>query len=320
MIPQVKGGLAGFCREAVRWLDSPFIKTVIQLLCFVILPAGLSFLFSHKEVIPWLGEVFNWAPETVTLLGEAQVIIFLLFWAWLFLLRYLENKIRSKAADGEGLSPADLIAIHELIDGPVEAKAARFGKLAKSIAELIKTRKPIPDKKVVFSQITQPEDQIFVIAKAIIESFKLITKDKSKLKLRIAEFKNGRPTSWIAHQPHANAPSTDINELQDKSAILSCATKKTITIVSDIAKALKLGDESVFKKTLSGENASGSLVCYAIKHPFTNDVPYVISIHSNKKNVFTEAYVEVYEWIFEKFAMRLGLEHSLRYLKENARD
>lgn len=316
MAPQNRSKRIKACMWVAAKLDGALAKAFTEIIVFVAIPAIVTEIFNSQAGTSKISAWLQLDKGTTDYLANAQVFVFAAFWVWIFALRWLINLIQSVAKQGDALTPRHLVALHNLIDGPVEGKSDRFAKMAKEIFQRRQTGKVAIKKGEAFQQITKPEDQIFLIAKALLESFRLLTKEHSKLKLRVAACRNGQLESWFTWQPYGSQPSTDIAELNDSTMTL-CAKRKSLIIIEDISAELKLGSKSRFKRTATGDNTSGSLLCYAITHAPTNDVPYVISVHSNFRNEFLESQREVYEWIFEKFAVRFVLEHSLRYVKEN---
>lgn len=240
-------------------------------------------------------------------------------WSWFILLVYAF--IISRRDTSQPIDVKKLLYLHEVLETVVASKATRFGKYVKGLLHSNpgsgnNTKSP----KTAFSDITQPEQQIALLTQAIHSFFSDNFPDIS-LRVSVACIKDGSPYEWLYWYPEEAAPRTDIENLRDKNSSMSrCVRKKDIFVVADIQHAARGAMRSYVQAREDTANEEGSLICFPIHHPYSDDIPYVINIAANIKKCFKNADRDLYKWMLQHFTLRIGLEHSLLLIKKECQN
>lgn len=289
----------------VKFLIIPLLATappgiLLLLLDLGVKPTGLG---ETQSLIDYL---FEHPLRTVV-----SVSLYLI--AWNALVAFAQNYGRGK----EEIDVGGLLTLFEVLERVVGAKAERFGQHVKTADSL---EQPV-DGRRTFEAITQPEQQIALIASGLHGFFDAIDRQGVNFRVTVAEIIGGRPVGWFYYYPPSEPPRTPIAGLAERdSAISHCLKKKGVVVVESLAdEAAKPAAERQYHPRDAEKDEDGSLVCYPILHPFSGTTPYVITIVADKKRYFLGRKRELYKWIFKHFAVRIGLEHSLLILKENVK-
>lgn len=296
-----------FCVRAIA-VDG-WWKFGFQGVAYVVIPGLLEERFGLG---PWIAAKLPEPAEWMT----PYVLLGLLF-VWVTAFQLLYSKMKEEPHRHQ-LNKEDLQILHELIRQVVRQKAQRFGRFIQDNIDCF-----VGDPSDCFEgnglrEITKPEDQLFLHAHAIGETFVLVARRRAgrdvPIRCRIASFdSNGLPTKWVAWA--GAQPSTPIAQLAEGSALSSSFKRRSMVVIEDIDRELKKKNP-LFQRTSAGNNEIGSLICFPIVYGYTDSVPYVISIASTEPGVFRDEDVSLYTWVLEDFQDRLVLEHSLFLIRE----
>lgn len=213
------------------------------------------------------------------------------------------------------LKQGELLSLIESLERVVGAKMSRFTKF---LSEVKSGRQNLNN---IFLNITKPEDQIAFLSEGLYAFFKTVDKEGTNFKVGVAPIKNNLPNdAWFCFSPSTYTPSTPLSALKNKeSAIMNAIKRKGILIISDTKKESNKNSGRLFIATREAtKKEEGSLIAYPILSPCDNKVIYVITIYADRKNYFKLEKKKLYEWYLKQFALRINLEQSLLYLKENA--
>lgn len=296
-------------RLSIKIVTGPgWWKIPAQGFAYVVVPGLLE---QNVGVGPLLTEqlpdYFDWS---------VPYLLLLLLFFWVVVLQSLYAMMKREPHRHQ-LNKEDLQILHRLIREVVRQKGQRFGRFIQlNNAKFIESPiEPIPGNGL--KEITRPEDQFFLHAKAIEETFVLVARRRAgrdvPVRCRVAAFEKDVPTKWIAWGD--SQPNTPITMLAHLSALKVCHDRRSIVVIEDVLRELQKPNP-VFQRTAAGSNEAGSVVCYPISHGYTDSVPYVISIASPEPGVFIEDDIPLYNWILEDFQERLVLEHSLLLIRE----
>lgn len=205
-----------------------------------------------------------------------------------------------------------LLALKEAFEKIVEFKARRFET---ECAQVANTPQP-PSPEAIFKNITKPDQQIIYVAYALHSFLEAIT-DNIEFKVRIIRVENDVPSAWYTYAPDNNPPKTNIAVVQDPdSAVSHCLRKKSLFVVQNIKDAANNPDGREYVMSHSDPTEEiGSLICYPVYHKASKCYPFVITISADKP-YFQKSRRTFYKWVFDQFALRIQLEHSLMLLKE----
>ncbi len=212
----------------------------------------------------------------------------------------------------DNLGASEIAVLLRALDNPVGRKLKRFGKVAKRM----NGRNPPSTAAEVFREITQPDEQILLLAEAIYIFFSN-DHNPDLLRVSLARMEGDRIVAWEAFAPHGAPPSSGPEDLRSPDATMSRAAKgREMIIIPNIAKESKKSAKK--RKYVSGPNASGSegsMICFPIVDEELNAVPFVINIKSSLKNHFATDKVARYRFILQRFSERIAMENRLRIIK-----
>jgi len=231
----------------------------------------------------------------------------------LFLMTILYGYISNKISENNNISDDALHGLLTVLKQVIGAKAERFQKHVRTLK-----KRGGGNAGNTFHEITQPTQQIKLLAQAIQAFFETIDKENVNIKLGVASVRNDAiEDEWFYFAPPTYTPRTQPSELRDPTSTLStCARKKTIVIIEDIKKEIKKTSKSrIFFATINDtEIDEGSIICYPILDE-GGKVIYIISVSANKKDYFQHKKKAIYLNFFEHFALRIRLEHNLLLIK-----
>lgn len=317
-----KGWFSGKLEKLAELFDIWWIKHFLVPILSV-LPATLLIFYLRVNVNAENSgdSLVGLLPELQRLALEHPFVVVSAVGVYLILWNALIHFIGSFKKADEGVDVEGLLTLFEVLEKIVAAKAKRFGACAKDLYG----EDHSGDVGDTFSTITQPEQQIALLANGLHAFFDAIDKDGVSFKVTIAVIAaNGRkggmpdykPVDWLYFYPDSSPPRTTIEELQSPdSAISRCLAKKKIIIVESFEKEAAKGSDRQFVPRLADEDEEGSLICYPLIHHYTSDIPYVVTVVADKAGYFDSKKKKLYEWIFQHFAVRVCLEHSLVVIK-----
>ncbi|MDT8387223.1 MAG: hypothetical protein RQ736_06890 [Thiogranum sp.] len=239
------------------------------------------------------------------LLIIVSIALYLIIWNAIIAFIASYNKTED-GVDVEGL--LTLFAVFEKIVG---AKAKRFGACTRSIAKTDPS-----NASETFKTITQPDQQIALLANGLHAFFDSIDNEGVSFKVTIAVVEDNMPVDWFYFYPDSEPPRTAIESIQDPGSSISyCLERKRLVVIEDCEKEAAKGEDRHYVPRLADEDEECSLICYPIIHHYTHTIPYVVTVVADKREYFKSSKRQFYTWIFNHFALRIGLEHSLLLIK-----
>jgi hypothetical protein len=210
-----------------------------------------------------------------------------------------------------------LLALITALDHIVGIKNIRFGTHASAASELT--------KESVFCRITEPSKQIWEIVRSICEFFNATQTEKrrSLIRVTLAVIQDKKIVSLPAFFPSDHPIKASVSILNHpKSTFLIAARTRKMVIIENIQKELKKPKVTRrFVDTENEEDNKGYMICYPVYYyNGSENIPYVISIHSDEPDYFKNEFKDLYEHSLHRFALRLSVEHSLLILRENLCD
>lgn len=202
------------------------------------------------------------------------------------------------------------------LERPVDRKRERF---AEEVDNFLRSEDAKYTTNKVFKAITKPEEQSRLILEAL-ETFFKHTYEGIDFKVGLMSIKNDEIDDWKYFLPRNRPPRTSLDDLKQKESTISrCIESMQTEIIPDVKKEIikqKQGVTSTTRyiKGATSDKEDWSQICYPIISVTTKKVIYVITVAASKKNFFKQSEIKNFEWIFEKFAIRLALEHSLECL------
>lgn len=202
------------------------------------------------------------------------------------------------------------------LERPVDKKRERFAEEVNNFLRL-KDTKYTTNK--VFKAITKPEDQSRLILEAL-ETFFKHTYEGIDFKVGLMSVENNEIDDWKYFLPRNRPPRTSLEDLRRKESTISrCINSMQTEIIPDVKKEIENQREGVtsttrYIKGATSDKEDWSQICYPIISVTTKKVIYVITVAASKKNFFKQSELKNFEWVLEKFAIRLALEHSLECL------
>ncbi|MBW3165517.1 hypothetical protein [Ferrimonas balearica] len=175
--------------------------------------------------------------------------------------------------------------------------------------------------KTVFREITQPESQIPLLIHGIHTVFESVISEEVTWRIGLLKIEGGKPIDWYAFFPGESPPRTSPRALGAPSSTVSkCIETKAMVIVEDIQQELgKRNKQSRrFVKGNTQPNDQGSQLCYPIIHSATGEVEYVITIAGDRARCMLERYRTIFDYVLQRFALRLSIEHALLIMKEKS--
>lgn len=284
----------------------------------IILIAIYSFVliaYSNKGIEEGIRENIQWGdllmdnPMLIILIAASTTIIYQILY------KFLEVKSISKHDKSE-FSTSLLVALER----PVNKKRERF---AEQVEIFLRSKTTTYGISKIFKAITKPNEQ----KKLILESLEVFLKNTYKdidFKVGLMSIKNDEIDDWSYYLPINRQPRTSIEDLKRKESTISrCIKSKHTEIVEDVRTEMLRRERGCPEEDIryikggSDDTENGSLICYPIISITTRKLIYVISVVASEKKFFESSEKKYFEWVLERFAIRLALEHSLECLRDN---
>lgn len=293
-----------FSNKIYRLFIKPFLFILpITLLITILADSGLC-----NQLESMIGKT---ATDT---LKNSQLFLVILTFLLITLGNSIESFIRQYSEPDLELARDDIHSILTSINEVVSAKKSRFLKTTKQA--LLERW----DKKTIFTEITQPEQQISLLIKALHGIFTYLFHNEVNFRVGLMSIKNNQPVEWFCFEPEEHPPRTGPDTLSSStSSIMRALESKSMVIVSDTVKEFNKPnkDQRNFVKGSSGPKEDGSILTFPILCPNTREAIYVLSILAKQKNCLETKNKDLYFWIIDIFLSRLLLEHHLMLLKSN---
>lgn len=211
----------------------------------------------------------------------------------------------------EEISVRGLLTLLHTIEVVVGSKAARFESAVQDI------NSGRLDQNGIFLRITQPEQQIALLAQGILGFFDALEASDVGFKISVAEMKDGKPVAWFHHAPTSNPPRTQLSTLQrPESAICRAAKRKRLIVVEDFTVECQKAKKN--RNYVDEEQDSpdpGSLISYPVILGKSGSVALVVTVVADKNGYFKKHKADLYRWILDRFVVRRQLECQLLELR-----
>ena len=302
------------CFRINNYSETKVFKFLLKPVCFVLPLAFLLLVLPEKdlyeEITKWIGSEFAKNVENWQLPALAVVFV-------LFSISSLVGEIITEFAvpDSE-LTRDDLLSILYSINTVVSSKNARF---------LTKTKEALKhrwDEKVIFLNITQPDQQLGLLIKAIHGIFEHLHNNAVNFRIGLMSIEDNMPVAWAFFVPEEHPPKTSPTTLSaPSSTIMRALQAKKMIIIPDVEHELNKSkkDDRSFIKGGSDALSEGSILTLPIYCPNTKKAIYVLSILAKKKNCFDRKKEDLYFWVLDNFLTRILLEHHLMLLKNGGK-
>lgn len=286
-----------------------FEKPLIEVLMFIIFLLPSSLVVTYYSIGDFQRRLNNLLPTGIPdMLDENVVLITICALATSYLVANISRLI-SKFIDNHSPTSEVLAVLNSGFNYLVDAKLKRFNDEYKS-----RSQQNNVSPHDIFKSITKPDQQIILLTELLYEFFTSIN-PKVGFKVRTYRSEKNKVNSLIHYAPSNKEPRTSIATLkQPNSGISTCLQKKKMIIIEDIVKESKK-TKSRYIMSFEDEEETGSLLCFPIYHEPTKCYPYIITVSTNTI-FFKNNNKSFYEWIFDHFARRIKLEHTLLLLKE----
>lgn len=307
----------GPLRRHVKWLLGSSVFTTLMIpLIAALPPLGIAIASNENKFVPDSLKVTirDWLSLHPLITATALV------WPLTLIpLTYLGTWLKKSFAQIDDLTTKEYGLVLRAIN---EASGHRLKRLGKLEDELQRS----PEKHAAhdfFAEVVNPEEQIVELLWGVYIVFQLeidtaYPGERHLLRIALARMRNKRFEDFVSWLPESRRPSSSEEELGRKECALSCAAEtKQIVIVSDIAKELrKKHRHRRFTKGSAGSSGEGSIIAYPIIGS-RGDVPYVLSIRSDKTKHFKQSMKPRYRILLDPFSIRLAIEHSLTVIREH---
>lgn len=231
----------------------------------------------------------------------AYPILLRAFWAW----------VEKRAKPERQLDLEDTLLLLSAIRTVIGEKLERFTLQARSARAGLSSGE-------VFTQITQPRQQIRLLTKALHALFSAIDSSTS-FRVGLLAVRDGRPSEWVCYFPEGRVARTGAQQLAAPTSTVmrSIKAKKTV-VVEDVQKELSKTSKGNrnFVKGSWGDDEPGSQLCYPIVDTANHEVVYVLAVAGGKAKSLKSSQLAIYDWLIEQIATRIQLEHCLVELKE----
>ena len=197
------------CFRINNYSETKVFKFLLKPVCFVLPLAFLLLVLPEKdlyeEITKWIGSEFAKNVENWQLPALAVVFV-------LFSISSLVGEIITEFAvpDSE-LTRDDLLSILYSINTVVSSKNARF---------LTKTKEALKhrwDEKVIFLNITQPDQQLGLLIKAIHGIFEHLHNNAVNFRIGLMSIEDNMPVAWAFFVPEEHPPKTSPTTLSAPS-------------------------------------------------------------------------------------------------------
>lgn len=256
------------------------------------------------------GKMFfgDWLMENPLFVIASAAIVAIVYQT---LYKFLESNLKSTNDKSEVA-----IRLVTALERPVDRKRERF---AEEVNNFLRVKETNYTTNKVFKAITKPEDQSRLILEAL-ETFFKHTYEGIEFKVGLMSIKNDQIDDWKYFLPRNKPPRTSLEDLRLKESTISrCIESMQTEIIPDVKKEIAKQKAGVtfttrYIKGATSDKEEWSQICYPIISVTTKKVIYVITVAASKRNFFKQSELKNYEWVIEKFAIRLALEHSLECL------
>jgi hypothetical protein len=299
------------CGYIADRLDKWWAKYVVGPLVITAVPSAVFGFYRYSEIHQKLPDFL------VKFLLDNQLFLLIFTAIYIYLLTVIYGMIRGCAKHHEEIGTAGLLSLFTTLERVVGAKASRFDRAVKQLEEDKITANP----KELFLEITQPSQQIALLVEAFHGFFDVIDKSSVSFKVTMASIVDGVPVEWFYFAPQSQPPRTPIEVLQrPNSAISRAIAARRMVVVEDFKAEVAKRDNGSYIVKDGVASEDGSLICYPVLDPKRERIPYVLTVVADRKKYFLGVKKPFYEWVFERFVVRIKLEHHLEEIKMKVTD
>jgi hypothetical protein len=145
----------------------------------------------------------------ISTLSEHKLPAVIVAAVWIYAFTAVQAALQACAKANEGIDNKALLGLFETIERVVGSKARRFEGVLRTLRESPKAA------AAVFSEITQPEQQIAVLAHGLHAFFGSIGPSVDCFKVTIAKIDEfGKPCAWMYYVPDSDPPRTPLETLR----------------------------------------------------------------------------------------------------------
>lgn len=307
------GWLNGMCKWLVEKSDHWLLKFLFAPLAVTAFPAIVLLIATREQIRALL-------PGSIGEQGGLldQNIIFFIAFALLFPIfaKAIWAGIAHVAEPSRRLSVDDLVLLINALGEVLGEKLTRFSSEGR---RAMRAPGPMPISHLL--EVAKPADQIRLLTKAIYGLFASLD-SSAAFRVGLIRVAEEKPAEWLAYFPFERTPRLKPEDLAVPTSTVSRAIKaRKAVIVEDIRKELskKKKDDRSFVKG-PAVNEDGSQFCYPVIDSITGDVAFVITIAGSSAESLRASSLPIYEWLVERVAVRIQVEHCLSVMGENLRE
>jgi hypothetical protein len=302
-------------KKLKKWLASRFITTVVVPLVAVFPPLVVTASDEKRHLWP----ANLWNDLRIWLDTHPAVITVALFWPMALIFgAYLLSLARRRIIELDELTAKEYGFVLHTIDHAAGKRMNRFGD---ATARIFKTP-PELEAHNIFQTITKPLDQRSTLIDGIYHVFRLDAESREArsgdfISVKLARMKNGLFAGFEAWLPADQSPNSGPEQLSSKEcSLFRAAVTRAGIIIENIESELSKTTNRQFVAGALGSSVTGSLISFPVLHQPTHDVPYVVTVRSEKSGHFRENRRARYYALLRPFLIRISIEHSISLLKE----
>jgi hypothetical protein len=224
-------------RRIVNFFEKWWAVYIVNPLLLGLAPSIITMLSINKTVQESAKNFLS--ASLITFMSDHVVLVVLSCGVSVVIIRAIFALLKILSKEQTILDLSRMFTISGTFDEIVKSKYSRFSNEAKRISSKKRTSGEI------FSSITQPEQQIYLLTTGIKTVFEsLYEMDNLEIKASIMSIKNSKPVECVTFRSRTDIPKTIATQLDNpNSTIKLAATKKQMIIVSDIQKEIKIKNQ-----------------------------------------------------------------------------
>ena len=286
------------------------IRLIIRPIFLVLIPTAFILYYTNTNFQLKVDEAFPWVKKFFT--QGSTFLSLAILWAYPSLLITLSGFISDRAKKNRDQMPVEnLYALLRCLDSVVGLKENRFRNFLND-----PNLKNGAAEKGVFRAITQPQIQIAELTRAICDLFNALYPESNQKLIRVvlAQLSEGKVEGIPVYYPNDEDPIASLEVLNSSSStIMTCLKQRKIVVVSSIKKEVTRHHKKR-RFNPSAAKEEGSIICYPIKWG-KSDIPFIVSIHCDQDGLFKETETAYYQFLLERFELRLKLEYNLALIR-----
>ncbi|MET0028513.1 MAG: hypothetical protein ABW101_12850 [Candidatus Thiodiazotropha sp.] len=298
-----------FFKSLARFLEKWWARYILGPLIVSAPPSLLLAFYKFESIHAKL-------PEAIVKFFIENQFSSLVFAAlYIYILTVIYGVIQGFSQGNDEIDTKGLLSLFDTLEKVVGSKAKRFDNVLWGLENGVSDSDP----SAIFLEITQPSQQIALLAEGLHGFFDSIDTSGVSFKVTIALIEGGLPVEWYYYAPASEPPRTQMEVLQQPhSSICKAIKSRRMVVIEDFKAEAEKGGEGAYAVGDSAEIDNGSLICYPLLDPRRGVVPYVLTVVADKKKYFQKKKRPIYQWVVERFVVRMKLEHHLEALKNKA--